>query len=247
MQHTIRIELGLQFQSKWHIGSGEGSLLTDRLIRRDARNWPYIPGSTLKGVIRESCEKLSRTLGFPDPGDPHNRELTHPDAFRPLKKIDSFVEAIFGNNYEGGKLFFRDARLETGPLYPSSTQSRTCLDRMLGTAKEKHLFTIEYALPANFKTTVCGNHQDLLYLTEEDPPFAYCLLIAGILKVDRLGGDKSTGKGRVKMSMSSILYNGREIPLETVFEYLDAEMARETREMYPSNPSLVISKECEGP
>lgn len=231
MHHILKLELNIRFESKWHTGSGEGDLLLDRLIRRDARNWPYIPGSTLKGVIRESCEKLSRTLDFPDPVDPHQTDLSLPGAFVPLSKVPSPVDAVFGNKYEEGGLFFRDARLTSEPAYTSFPQSRICMYRKLGTAKDKHLFSSEYAVPMEFKTFVDGYHRDLIFLEQEDPPYAYCLLIAGIMKVEHLGGDKSTGSGRVHITIDSVDYNGRSIPMETVFEYLDSGLYRDTKEI----------------
>jgi len=233
MHHVIKLGLTIRFRSKWHIGSGEGGLLTDRFIRRDGRNRPYIPGSSLKGVVRESCEKLSRTLGFGDSCDPHQASLIDPRAFGPLAQAASPVDAIFGNKYEEGGLFFRDACLSSPPPYGfQKLQSRIRKYRVLGTAREKHLFSTEYAAPMEFSTTIDGYHRDLLFLEEEDPPYAYCLLVAGIKMVDRLGGDKSTGAGKLReMAVDSMEYNGRPFSLETVFEYLDTEMYLETREM----------------
>jgi hypothetical protein len=101
---------------------------------------------------------------------------------------------------------------------------------VLKTAKEKHLFSTEYAAPMTFQTTIDGYHRDLVFLEEADPPFAYCLLIAGIIMVERLGGDKSTGAGKLgKMEINSLTYNDKVISLETVFEYLDSELYQETR------------------
>ena len=99
MHHNIRIDMQIRFLTKWHTGSGESSLLVDRLIRKDARGWPFIPGSTLKGVVRESCEKLSRSLNFPEPADPHQADLAIHDSFYSLDKLASPVDRIFSNRY----------------------------------------------------------------------------------------------------------------------------------------------------
>jgi CRISPR/Cas system CSM-associated protein Csm3 (group 7 of RAMP superfamily) len=233
MRHNIGLELTVCFKSKWHAGSGESSFVTDRLIGRDAQNRPYIPGSTLKGVIRESCEKLSRTLGFPAPLDPHETE-EFSEAFAPLNMLESPVDRIFGNKYQSGNLFFRDARLEGYPPYRSlREQSRICKYRRLGTARDQHLFSTQYAAPMTFKTRIDGHHEILAFLFEEHPPFAYCLLIAGIMATDRLGGDKSTGSGQIEISFDSVRYNGEEFSenMDTIFEYLDAGLYRDAREI----------------
>lgn len=228
MRHSIRLELLISFESKWHSGSGEGSMISDRLIRKDSRQRPYIPGSTLKGVIRESCEKLSRTLNFPEPSDPHQRDLTIQDTFMPLKELESPVDRIFGNNYESGNLFFRDARLSDDPPYNFlSEQSRICKYRMLGTTKDHHLFSTQYAAPLTFRTTIEGYHDSVRCFQENDPPCDYCLLIAGIMNVNRLGGDKSTGSGKMCIGFDSVEYNGKPLEPESVFDFLDSDLYKE--------------------
>ncbi len=230
MRHHIKIELSIRFISKWHAGSGEGNLVLDRQIRKDVRGWPYMPGSTLKGVIRENCEKLSNTLGFPDPpSDPHQSDLTIQDTFYPLDQLDSPVDRLFGNKYQSGELFFRDARLKSEPPYQYlSQQSRICKYRRLGTAKDQHLFASEYAAPLTLTTCIDGYHRNLRCFDDDDPPLAYCLLIAGIMITRRIGGDKSTGRGRVEIKLDSILYNDHPLDKTIVFDYLDREIVNET-------------------
>jgi CRISPR/Cas system CSM-associated protein Csm3 (group 7 of RAMP superfamily) len=229
MHHNIKIDITINLTSKWHTGSGEGNMLVNRLVKRDTRNWPYIPGCTLKGIIRESCEKLSRTLGFAEPSDPHQ---TLHDNFKPLKDLDSPVDKIFGTKYEGCNLYFRNARLSSEPQYGfKKSQSLICKYRNLGTARENHLFTTEYIYPMSFKTTINGSHRNLVFLYETDPPFAYCLLIAAIMNIDRIGGDKSTGSGLVEMIINSFEYNGSVFELNKIFDYLDSNLYKETKQI----------------
>jgi len=239
--YTIHLELTIEFQSKWHCGSGEGGLALNRAVKRDARNWPHIPASTLRGVVRESCEKLSRTLDFPHATDPHQTDLTRagPGAFQPMGKVCSPVDELFGNRYEGSGLFFRDARLSAAPENGTLVQSRICRYRKLGTAKRGHLFSTEYAPPQTFKTTIDGYHYDLICFGDGDLPFAYCLLVAGILSVDQLGSDKSTGCGRAGISIDSALFNDAHVDLIKVFEYLAvagiySELLEETKRPCPA-------------
>ena len=42
-----------------HIGSGEANRRSDAPIRRDAQGRPYIPGSSLAGVLRSTAEDLA--------------------------------------------------------------------------------------------------------------------------------------------------------------------------------------------
>jgi CRISPR-associated protein Csm3 len=53
---TLVLETGL------HIGSGRGSTLTDALVIRTAKGEPYIPGSSFKGALRSSVERIAPNL-----------------------------------------------------------------------------------------------------------------------------------------------------------------------------------------
>lgn len=233
MQHQIHLELNIRFDSVWHTGSGEGSFLADRLIQRDAMDRPFVPASTLKGIVRQSCEKISRTLTFPFPSDPHQSDLTVSNNFKPFKKIDSPIDQIFGTKYEPGGLFFRDARLlDEQQQLPCVVRNRVTLSRALKTAKENHLFNTEYASPSTLKTKIDGWHDGLCSFGEEYPPFAYCLLIAGILSVERIGGDKSTGGGWIDgpISIQKAIYNENVISFDDdFFELLSPDYYQEMR------------------
>ena len=234
MRHKINIKLSIKFKSKWHTGSGEGNLMVDRLIRRDSRNWPFIPGSTLKGVIRENCEKLSRTLNFHSPLDPHKKD------FLTFEKLKSPVDRLFLNSFKDSQLFFRDARLVNAPYNVILNQSRICKYRTIGTSKENHLFTSEYATsgysdPMIFKTEIDGFHENLLSISDNELPYAYCLLIAAIMNTDRIGGDKSVGCGQIDIQIEEVNYNKKSLEdiynkkslkesLRITFDYLDNEL-----------------------
>lgn len=219
--HSISLELRIEFTSRWHMGSGEGSPAADRIVQRDGMGRPYIPASTLKGVVRESCERLSRALGYPEPADPHTSAFASASDFLPLAKVESPVDALFGNRYEGGELFFRDA-YQLAEEMPPTTQvtSRTAMYRGLRTARTKHLFSTEYAGGGTFLTTVDGYHRQLVTTGDGAVPFAYCVMIAGILNVDRMGGDKSSGAGAINLHVTKLSYNGRAIELLRILENL---------------------------
>jgi CRISPR-associated protein Csx10 len=60
---TVRITT----ESDWHIGTGHGipgSL--DAVVRRDDDGLPYVPGTTLTGVVRDACLTVARALDGED-------------------------------------------------------------------------------------------------------------------------------------------------------------------------------------
>lgn len=220
--HRISLDLAIKLGSRWHAGTGEGSQTVNRIIRRDSANLQYIPGSTLKGIVRESCERLCRTFGFPEPHDPHAKNIRDKGVFGPIEQVSSPADALFGNKFESGEIFFRDVRLDQNAVPEKCCEiTRTSMYRGLRTVRKGHLFTSEYAGEECFRTTIDGFHRQLLAFESNDIPLAYCLLIAGILNIDRIGAEKSTGCGVVDISITKAEYNGRVIKAEEIFEYLD--------------------------
>lgn len=224
--HTIDISLNIAFTSKWRCGSGEGNLFANRLIRRDSRGWPCIPATTLKGIIRENCERLSRMIGLPEPVNLHQPLISTSKPANARDEILSPIGILFGDPFHEGSLSFRDASVNTSPIYDSFFQSRTRIDRVLNTVKDKALFNTEYAHSKNFAASkfatkidgYCRNH---LCSQPGDIPLAFCLLIVGILCVERIGGDKSTGGGNLEMSFDLITYNGTTISPEDFMDYFE--------------------------
>lgn len=208
----IHIDFQLNMLGNWHSGSGEGGLLADRLLRRDCINRPYIPASTLRGVVREQCELISRSLGKTPPSDPHVDDV---NTFLPKNMTNSLVDILFGTKYIESSLYFRDAKANEQFL-PVTSISRTSLYRSLNTSKEKHLFQTEYASSIELFSTISGWHKDLLVPEEDSLPFGYILLILGLNSIQRLGGDKSTGKGRCSVKLNQIQYNRVRLNLEEI-------------------------------
>ncbi|MEW6259118.1 MAG: RAMP superfamily CRISPR-associated protein [Thermodesulfobacteriota bacterium] len=231
MAHHLHLKLTICFSAGWHTGSGEGSFAIDNLVRKNAAGQPFIPGSTLKGVIRQSCERLNRTLGFPIPWLPHGTTRSGAWDFRPLCEMPSPVEQIFGTHYACGELYFRDAIPDTNDRIRSFSRTHIARYRALRTARHRHLFTTEYSPATTLNTTIDGWHDRLRSLSSDDPPYAYCLLIAGILAIDRIGGRKSTGAGWMEgaIDIQTALYNGRQVNIGEALELLDVDFYQDSK------------------
>src|SRR4030067_1323261 len=52
----------LTFDAPFHIGSGESGTSTDSLIVKYFGSEPYIPGSSFKGVLRSTVERIAGAL-----------------------------------------------------------------------------------------------------------------------------------------------------------------------------------------
>ncbi len=54
------IHYQIQFFSYWHVGSGlSGGAYADLLVNKTKENLPFIPGRTLKGLLREAGETIN--------------------------------------------------------------------------------------------------------------------------------------------------------------------------------------------
>lgn len=233
----------IDWHTAWHVGSGFDSAVADRLVRR---HWqrkdnnspapPFVPGSLIKGVLRHQCERLATALGM-DAIDPHatsqsqQRQLVH--HFRPLKDSPLLVDRLFGSRYQGECLFVENAVPASAERRITCLRTRTAMDRVTGTILERHLFTTELSESAGPVLTgrIRGRHPDGVLTSYEDGiPYEYALLIAGLLGIDALGGDKSSGLGRCEVSIlhDQVCWNGQTTSIQEVldgFETLGADWA----------------------
>lgn len=219
----------IAWHTAWHVGSGFDSAAADRLVQRhwqrkgDSPPPPFVPGSLVKGVLRHQCERLAVALGV-DAIDPHatseaqQRQLVR--HFRPLKDSGLLIDRLFGSRYQGECLFVDNAIPANDTRRMVSLRTRTAMDRVTGTILEGHLFTTELSESTGPMLTgrIRARHPDGVLTTLEDGiPFEYSLLIAGLLSIDALGGDKSSGLGRCQITVrdSEVIWNGQKISLDS--------------------------------
>jgi CRISPR/Cas system CSM-associated protein Csm3 (group 7 of RAMP superfamily) len=231
----------IHWESSWHVGSGYASAAVDRLIRRfgAAVRVPFVPGSLIKGVLRHQCERLVSALGL-DAVDPHatskEQEKQLVRHFQPLADSTLVVDRLFGSRYQGECLFLDNATPSTGvPANESDgptsgLRTRTAMDRVTGTALEGHLFTTEMAYPGTPLTGRLRARHPAGVLTQdgEQCPFEYAVLIASLLSLDTLGGNKSAGAGRCQVSIPdrSLWWNGQPLDIPEAlrsFEVLEGD------------------------
>ena len=238
-----RLDIGyrIAWNGRWHVGSGYGSAAVDRLQQRlGGAGAPFVPGSQVKGVLRHQCERLALALGL-EAVDPHagagegDRSLV--EHFRPLAKSKLLIDRLFGSRYQGECVFVTNAVPSKAEKGTPAVAARTAIDRVTGTVMERHLFTTELVeADVELQGAIRARHPGGV-LTQEDEglPYEYALLVAGLLSLDTLGGDKSTGLGRCEVRIESLRWNGENMSPEaalTSFEELEwADMIEMLREM----------------
>lgn len=65
LNEKIRLTASLVFDTAWRVGSGkEGETMSDLGVMLTTTGEPILPGSSLKGRLRSTCETLSHALGL---------------------------------------------------------------------------------------------------------------------------------------------------------------------------------------
>ncbi len=233
----VQITYDLTFLTPFHFGTGIRAGLVDRTVVRDAEGYLYVPGSTIKGVLRERCEQLARlsTQDKPRLSSPHDPKAALADLGT---QPPTLITRIFGSQIAPGRLYFDDASQDEQikqlydhpePRIQSKyremqvdlyTQVR--LDRLTRTAVPGALYTSEFGVN---ETVFQGSVQGWLTCTpldasEQAPTYSLLLLLAGLRMLDRLGGNKSTGKGQCSCEITGIQLNTQEIRTEIWLEWL---------------------------
>jgi CRISPR/Cas system CMR subunit Cmr4 (Cas7 group RAMP superfamily) len=228
----IQIEYELTFDTLFHCGTGIREGLIDRTVTRDSKGYLYVPGSTFKGVLRERCEQLARLY---EPEEQEHSAIVSPhNAEAALQEFGSgkptMITRIFGSQMSPGRLFFDDARQDEDgkSQYGSGNDQGTYkelqvdlytqvrLARPTRTAVAGALYTSEFGTrELVFKGAIRGWLQcfpldsSLFAQPDPAPTYSLLLLLAGLRLVDRLGGNKSAGKGKCQCKITGLTMNGK--------------------------------------
>jgi len=134
-------------------------------VRQNGR--AYLPGSSLKGVLRNAAERIARLLGAPGPGcchpfdrPPRDRTaalserlfcgdrfairsartaFSTPDVYRQACPICR----LFGHTYERGRLSLSDFHLVGSSKFETIRQKHVAIDRITGGAASGKLYEVE--------------------------------------------------------------------------------------------------------
>ncbi len=214
----VQIDYELHFTAPFHLGTGIRAGLIDRTVMKDNGGYLYVPASTLKGVLREYCERLLRFY-LPDDQEsvasPHDAEA----VLIEFGRAPTLISRIFGSQLHPGGLRFNDAKMERNPFYKeiqSSVSTQVRIDRIWRTAVDEALYTSEYGIrDLRFEGTIKGTldctpiaSPRIIGCSKEShmvkPTYSLLLLLSGLLMFEQIGGNKSTGKGQCQCSITRL-------------------------------------------
>ena len=196
----INIQYKIEFFNEWHTGSGlSAGADVDVLVIKDKNGLPFIPGKTIKGLLRQALEEI---LDYR--GEYESKKESIIKTFGLLsekksnddnKKEDKEQE----NRIERGSIFFSNATLSTElsnnivdkkiSKFLYRAVASTAIDEN-GVAKKNSLRRMETTIPVVLYGEILGISDDL----SED--------IAGALSyIKRLGANRHRGLGRCQFSV----------------------------------------------
>lgn len=175
------IKYKLEFFSYWHCGSGlaKGADV-DQLVVKDEYGLPFVPGKTIKGLVREAAENIN---ALSSKGYNTDSIFGKCDNDGSSQGLSFFSNAEFP---ESDKLTIINEKLK---MYLFSTVSSTAIGDD-GIAKEHSLRKTEVALPCILTGYVLNVPEDGIELIKNSFRF-----------IKRLGENRNRGLGRCEFTI----------------------------------------------
>jgi CRISPR/Cas system CSM-associated protein Csm3 (group 7 of RAMP superfamily) len=171
----------IQFFSDWHCGSGlAAGADVDALVIKDDEGFPFIPGKTIKGLVREAIE----TIGSADENQIKNSFGFFKDDKEEMVKGQMFFEnAELDKNLKATI----DNQKTTKFLYRSI--SSTAIEEN-GIAKDNSLRRVEVVVPCELE----GKIYDVPDTIQDE-------LIKALKFIKRMGVSRNRGLGRCQITV----------------------------------------------
>jgi hypothetical protein len=177
------IEYNIEFFSEWHCGSGlAAGADVDALVIKDKDGLPFVPGKTIKGLIKEAIENIIDLK--------NNKNINLNDAFGLVHGQECVKE---------GCMYFSNAILpdhdniamEKLQEYMYRNFSSTCIDDN-GIAQKHSLRRVETVIPCNLIGKITNVPEELVDV-----------LVSSFGLIKRMGVNRNRGLGRCRISKIS--------------------------------------------
>ena len=193
-----RLIYSIAFHSFWHVGSGlSGGTNTSALVLKDDDGLPFIPGRTLKGLLREGAEAMSATSLIPD-GFTEKIFGIKPETedYEYVSNYDASYGCFFGNAELSAHV---KASIEEGAKpYLYHNIASTAIDKD-GQAEDYTLRRMEVSVPL----MLYGYIGDFPDKAEDIEAIKRCFQW-----VKRLGVNRNRGLGRCSFQLKTSKANG---------------------------------------
>ena len=210
ISNRLIIEGIIRLDSQMHIGAGEeniefspeSGILMTRIGTKDKIFFPYIPKSSIKGILRSEAERIAKAFSKLE-DSPNYICRNYPEHYCRVEQDENFIEPcvickIFGGEDLASHIIFSDGipTEETKNIFKTKLKPGIAIDRKKQVSKDGSLFFIETLQPgAEFEFKMIINN-----ISKETKPLEYKIL-RSLFKMIKLGflsigGHKSTGMGK---------------------------------------------------
>lgn len=180
----MNITYKIEFHTDWHCGSGlAAGADVDALVVKDENGLPFVPGKTMKGLVREAVEEIRSMQG--------------------KESDEEFIEA-FGyfddkERKEKGCMFFTNAELnkEEYEAIVSNDAARFMCRNIANTAIDDNGIAQEHSLRKMEVVVPCALHGEILNVPEEMADE----IIQSLGFIKRLGQNRNRGLGRCTITV----------------------------------------------
>jgi CRISPR-associated RAMP protein (TIGR02581 family) len=212
----------IELESGLHIGGGKFSTThTDSPVMKTPAGFPFIPGSSFKGVFRATAEKIAGNIGLKscllekNVEKPNclssmkkdDKQMQKYDHLRKEKRYDEIEKLLseelchtcklFGSSFKSSKIYFSDLYLDLD-TYSGTTEVRdgVVIDRDSETAFDK--------LKYDYEVVPSGNTFSFEIILEDPVSKELGLFLAVLAEFKNhfafLGGNKSRGLGKCRVT-----------------------------------------------
>ena len=202
--------LRLRFDSDWHVGSGAGIPgSVDRQVLRDEEGFPYVPGKSLTGILRDAAEWIADTRDTAEKGNKWKNALI--GLFGEQPESHGGTSGSFASGAAVGigsaelsrdlRNYIQELRKASGPDLCAAlftVRPGVKIDRATGRALEDHLFSTE-------RVRGCTLYAPVKYLRGPLSEDEKTLLEDAVKAVRRLGGKRRRGGGRCRLDRCDAL------------------------------------------
>jgi CRISPR-associated RAMP protein (TIGR02581 family) len=209
----------LHFQTAFRIGAGKSTapVGSDLPVVRDANDLPFIPGSSLKGLLRSYIESVVRAVDagaraacnpvrqdewcVADPKQlPDWGELSDSDQAQLIYEQTCRVCRAFGSPWLASKVHIRDALLTEPDLWLGQYHVRD------GVAINRDTQTAQHQAKYDYEVVPAGTRFGFLLIADNVTDAQIGMLCLGLHAFERgdlsLGGGRSRGLGAFKLLLA---------------------------------------------
>lgn len=223
MKKRIKIEALLTFESGWRVGSGrEGMAGSDLGLLRNSQGLPTLPGTSLKGRLRSTCESLAHALDqtaccldslasgvdcisdvknyFPAVNAQYQSRKTFDGRMQWLEQHTCDVCKLFGSPLHASRIRVSEGVLKENSVNSVQVRDSVVLDRDSHTAVD--------GLKYDYEVSQAGTEFEIEIELQDASDQELALIGAALMDWSdgvSVGGFTSRGLGHAKFAVSRLL------------------------------------------